>query len=84
VATAEKREAPTSAAATNGVANEGATEKRERKEVRLASPTLQLAGKAEAKLEDKGSVAVLDDLKKGTEADMAQRPQRWGFWRGNR
>jgi len=51
---------------------------RQRKEPRLAVPAQQPV----AKVEPKSEMGV--DDQKAAAGDGSQRPQRWGFWRGNR
>lgn len=54
---------------------------KQRKEPRLAAPAPQpVAAKAEVSNEEFAS----DEAQKAAAGDPSQRPQRWGFWRGNR
>jgi hypothetical protein len=52
---------------------------RQRREPRLAAPVPQSVGKTEPV---NGEFA--DEAEKAAAGDSSQRPQRWGFWRGNR
>jgi hypothetical protein len=54
---------------------------KQRKEPRLAAPPPQpqTIVKSEPKAQEPG-----DGMQQGIPGDGAQRPQRWGFWRGNR
>ncbi|HTM52001.1 MAG TPA: hypothetical protein VL285_25075 [Bryobacteraceae bacterium] len=54
---------------------------KQRKEPRLASPAPppQNIVKSEPKSQESG-----DGMQQGIPGDGSQRPQRWGFWRGNR
>ncbi len=52
---------------------------RQRKEARLAAPPTQAASKPEPKPQE-----LPETAQQGVAADGSQRPQRWGFWRGNR
>jgi hypothetical protein len=52
---------------------------RQRREPRLAAPVPQSVGKTEPV---NGEFA--DEAEKTAAGDSSQRPQRWGFWRGNR
>ena len=47
---------------------------------RLANPTPQPVSKSESS----GSNGVATEEEQKTSDGDAQRPQRWGFWRGNR
>lgn len=68
----EKR--PTASAAVETV-------DKQRKEPRLAAPAPQpVAAKAEVSNEE----FAADEAQKAAAGDPSQRPQRWGFWRGNR
>ena len=53
---------------------------RQRKEPRLASPAPQPV----AKSEPNGEEFSAEEAEKAAAGDASQRPQRWGFWRGNR
>jgi Meckel syndrome type 1 protein len=53
---------------------------KQRKEPRLATPAPQQA----TKLETKAPELPQDDPQRAAAGDASQRPQRWGFWRGNR
>jgi hypothetical protein len=53
---------------------------RQRREPRLAAPAPQ----AVAKTEPNGEEFAGDEAEKAAAGDSSQRPQRWGFWRGNR
>jgi hypothetical protein len=53
---------------------------KQRKEPRLATPVAQQA----TKLETKAPELPQDDAQRAAAGDASQRPQRWGFWRGNR
>ena len=53
---------------------------RQRKEPRLATPAPQPVAKPEPNAED----LVAEEAQKTAAGDSGQRPQRWGFWRGNR
>jgi hypothetical protein len=53
---------------------------RQRREPRLAAPVPQPVAKTEA---NNGEFAA-DEAEKAAAGDSSQRPQRWGFWRGNR
>jgi hypothetical protein len=55
---------------------------RQRKEPRLAVPAPQSAVKNEIKPVEQPLGA--NDAPSGMAGDGSQRPQRWGFWRGNR
>ena len=72
-------------------ATESSTEKRpgapapveaidRRKEPRLAAPAPQPVGK----IESNGEEFSGEEGEKAVAGDASQRPQRWGFWRGNR
>jgi hypothetical protein len=51
-----------------------------RKEPRLAAPASQPVGKTESNGEEFSG----EEGEKAVAGDASQRPQRWGFWRGNR
>jgi hypothetical protein len=51
-----------------------------RKEPRLAAPVPQPVGKTESNGEEFSG----EEGEKAVAGDASQRPQRWGFWRGNR
>jgi hypothetical protein len=53
---------------------------RQRKEPRLAAPAPQPVVKTEPNSEEFSA----DEAEKAAAGDSSQRPQRWGFWRGNR
>jgi hypothetical protein len=54
---------------------------RQRKEPRLAAPAPQpVAAKPEPSAEE----FMAEEAQKTAAGDSSQRPQRWGFWRGNR
>jgi hypothetical protein len=53
---------------------------RQRREPRLAAPVPQPVAKTDA---NSGEFAA-DEAEKAAAGDSSQRPQRWGFWRGNR
>ena len=55
---------------------------KQRKEPRLASPAPQPIAKIEAKPQE--SPMMNEDQQRMMAGDGSQRPQRWGFWRGNR
>jgi hypothetical protein len=56
---------------------------KQRKEPRLATPAPQQPiAKSEAKPQDPSLSP--DDPQRVMAGDGSQRPQRWGFWRGNR
>jgi hypothetical protein len=53
---------------------------KQRKEPRLAAPPApQPISKPEPKSQE-----VQESMQQGAVGDGSQRPQRWGFWRGNR
>src|SRR5207237_8720254 len=56
---------------------------RQRKEPRLANPAPQLIAKTDAQPQEAPSL-VGEDQQRMMAGDGSQRPQRWGFWRGNR
>ena len=53
---------------------------RQRREPRLATPTPVTV----AKTEPNGEEFTAEEAEKAAAGDSSQRPQRWGFWRGNR
>jgi hypothetical protein len=55
---------------------------KQRREPRLATPAPQLVSKPESKPQD-GQETMRQEAE-GLAGDGSQRPQRWGFWRGNR
>jgi hypothetical protein len=55
------------------------TADKQRKEPRLASPVSHNVPKPELKPQE-----LTETTQQGVAADGSQRPQRWGFWRGNR
>jgi len=52
---------------------------KQRKEPRLAAPQPQAVSKPDLKPQE-----LPETAQQGIGADGSQRPQRWGFWRGNR
>ena len=52
---------------------------KQRKEPRLAAPQPQAVSKPDLKPQE-----LPETAQQGIAADGSQRPQRWGFWRGNR
>jgi hypothetical protein len=54
---------------------------RQRKEPRLAAPAPQSVA---SKPEPNGEEFMAEEAQKTAAGDSSQRPQRWGFWRGNR
>jgi hypothetical protein len=54
---------------------------RQRREPRLAAPVPQAVAKTEP---TNNGEFTNDEAEKAAAGDSSQRPQRWGFWRGNR
>src|SRR4029453_9518250 len=58
---------------------------KQRKEPRLAAPAPQSVSKPESKPQEGPETMPQEVMQEGGLAgDGSQRPQRWGFWRGNR
>ena len=57
---------------------------KQRKEPRLAAPTPPSVSKPEAKPQEALEAMRQEAMQEGVAGDGSQRPQRWGFWRGNR
>lgn len=53
------------------------------REARVATGSATVP-RVEVKVEESASDQILEEAKKGVSTDTASRPQRWGFWRGNR
>lgn len=54
------------------------------RELRIGGGGSSTAPRIEVKVEDSAPDQILEEAKKGVSTDTASRPQRWGFWRGNR
>jgi hypothetical protein len=57
---------------------------KQRKEPRLATPGPQSVSKPESKPQEETEAMRQEAMQESIAGDGSQRPQRWGFWRGNR